>query len=80
VGRGVGRQFPALVAISPTKKRFSVMRQAFSADNVAAYLGSVLRGREPTSELKPWPVAFRKVDPWDGKDAPPPPAEEPLDD
>ena len=56
------------------------MRQAFSPDNIANYLSSVLRGREPTSELKPWPITFRKVEAWDGKDAPPPPPEEPLDD
>jgi len=75
---GLGFGFPAVVALSPAKQRFSVMRQAFSADNLAAFLQSVLRGKERTSELRGPPLAFHAVAAWDGKDPPEPEPE--LDD
>jgi hypothetical protein len=29
------------------------------------------RGKESTAEIKPWPLKWRKVPAWDGKDAAP---------
>jgi protein disulfide-isomerase A6 len=75
---GLGFGYPALVAVSPSKKRFAVMKGKFEAGEIEAFLNGVLRGKESTAEVKPWPMKFVKVPPWDGKDAAPP-VEEDLD-
>eukprot|EP00960_Hanusia_phi_P039623 753955-Hanusia_phi.AAC.5 len=66
---GLGFGYPALVAISPSKRRYAVMRGKFEITDIDSFLSNVLRGREATSELKPWPPSFAKYPAWDGKDA-----------
>ncbi|EKX40413.1 hypothetical protein GUITHDRAFT_164660 [Guillardia theta CCMP2712] len=66
---GLGFGYPALVAISPSKRRYAVMRGKFEISDIDLFLSNVLRGREATSELKPWPPSFAKYPEWDGKDA-----------
>jgi protein disulfide-isomerase A6 len=69
---GLGFGYPALVAISPSKKRFSVMKGKFEAGEIESFLNGVVRGKEQTAEIKTWPMKFVKVPAWDGKDAAPP--------
>eukprot|EP00282_Hemiselmis_andersenii_P008385 CAMPEP_0114140228 /NCGR_PEP_ID=MMETSP0043_2-20121206/17267_1 /TAXON_ID=464988 /ORGANISM="Hemiselmis andersenii, Strain CCMP644" /LENGTH=423 /DNA_ID=CAMNT_0001234297 /DNA_START=59 /DNA_END=1329 /DNA_ORIENTATION=- len=73
---GLGFGYPALVALSPAKKRYAVMKGTFSGDAIAAFLENVLKGKESTSDAKPWPLKWRKVPEWDGKDEAPPEEEE----
>lgn len=75
---GLGFGYPALVAVSPSKKRFAVMKGKFDAGEIETFLNNVLRGKEGTTEVKPWPMKFVKTVPWDGKDAAPP-VEDDLD-
>mmetsp|Transcript_48268 Transcript_48268/g.114409 ORF Transcript_48268/g.114409 Transcript_48268/m.114409 type:complete len:430 (+) Transcript_48268:3-1292(+) len=76
---GLGFGYPAVVAVSPSKKRFAVMRGTYDANNIDDFLSAVLRGKQTTSDVKPWPMKFVKLDAWDGKDAAPP-EEVDLDD
>jgi len=55
--------------VSPTKKRFAVMKGVFDTANLDSFLSGVVRGKESTSEVKPWPMKFGKYPAWDGKDA-----------
>ena len=54
-----------------TRTHTHARAQAFSESNIVSYLQSVLRGKEQTAEVKPWPMVWRKVVPWDGTDPPP---------
>jgi len=76
---GLGFGYPALVAVSPSKKRFSVMKGKFEAAEIEFFLNGVIRGKESTAEVKPWPMKFVKVPAWDGKDAAPPVEDGDLD-
>ena len=70
---GLSFGFPAVVALSGGKKRFSVMRAAFSADGISQFVSRLLIGKERTEALrsKEWPK-LRKSEPWDGEDGTPP--------
>lgn len=54
------------------------MKGKFEASEIESFLNGVIRGKESTAEVKPWPMKFVKVSAWDGKDAAPP-VEEDLD-
>ena len=54
------------------------MKGKFEAAEIESFLNGVIRGKESTAEIKPWPMKFVKVPAWDGKDAAPP-VEEDLD-
>ena len=69
--------FPASLALSPTKKKYAVMRGTFSADGVKSFVERITIGKEPLQDLRV-ELKFSKVDKWDGKDAAPI-EEEPLD-
>ena len=75
---GLGFGFPALLAISPTKKLYTTMKSSFSDKNISQFLDNLMTGRESLLDLK-FPIEFKNVDKWDGKDAEII-EEEPLDD
>jgi hypothetical protein len=53
-----------------------VMKGKFEAGEIESFLNGVIRGKESTAEVKPWPMKFVKVSAWDGKDAAPPEEED----
>ncbi|KAF0682671.1 Aste57867_25230 [Aphanomyces stellatus] len=60
--------YPAVVAISLDKQRFSVMRAAFDSKSIAAYLDGIFSGKQGTYPYDALPT-IKTVAPWDGKDA-----------
>lgn len=66
----LGFGFPAVVAISPSKQKVSIMKGAFAEDKLSTFLNDLISGGVALDQLKGKPE-FKKVDKWDGKDAPP---------
>jgi len=67
--------FPAVIAINFNKNRFGVHRGTLTQEQMSQFLTSLSRGGVPLAPL-PAGVKASKADAWDGKDAPPPPADE----
>lgn len=65
----LGFGFPAVVAISPTKKMYSVMRGSFNVEGVNQFLTNLIIGKGGLEDIK-FNMTFKKADKWDGKDAP----------
>jgi protein disulfide-isomerase A6 len=66
----LGFGFPAVIAVSPTKKMSATMRSSFSADNLNAFLSDLLIGRGGLAKL-PGAIKIKKAEAWNGEDAPP---------
>ena len=67
---GLGFGFPAVVAISPQKKQYGVMKGAYSEEGLKDFINGLMIGKTVLSAL-PNNFKFKKVSAWDGKDAPP---------
>lgn len=67
---GLGFGFPAVVAISPTKKMIATMRSSFSPENLNEFLSDLLIGRGGLASLS-GPIKIKKAEAWNGEDAPP---------
>ena len=65
----LGFGFPAVVAIAPQQKMVATMRSSFSTKNLNEWLGDLLIGKGGLENLSA-PIAIKKADKWDGKDAP----------
>ena len=65
----LGFGFPAVVAISPSKKMIATMKGGFDSKGLNAWLGDLLIGKGGLEDLK-GEFKVKKVDKWDGKDAP----------
>lgn len=66
----LGFGFPAVVAISPTKKMIATMRSSFSPENLNEFLSNLLIGRGGLQKL-PGPIKIKKSEKWNGEDAAP---------
>ena len=66
----LGFGFPAVVAISPSKKMTATMRSSFSDSNIKDFCGDLLIGKGGLSKLA-GAINLKKAEKWDGKDAPP---------
>lgn len=66
----LGFGFPAVVAVSPTKKMVATMRSSFSADNLNEFLSGVLIGKGGLAKLR-GDITVKKSEKWNGEDAPP---------
>ena len=66
----LGFGFPAVVAISPGKKMIATMRSSYSNSNLDDFLKNLLIGKGGLENLSS-PIAVKKADKWDGKDATP---------
>ena len=64
----LGFGFPAVVAISPTKKMIATMRSSFSSSNLDEFLRNLLIGKGGLENLSS-AITIKKADKWDGKDA-----------
>lgn len=64
----LGMGYPAVVAISYSKKVFGTMKLAYTEPGVKEYLNALKRGHERLSSFKELPKA-NNVEKWDGKDA-----------
>ena len=65
----LGFGFPAVVAISPNKSKLGVMKGSFSESKTSDFLSDLMSGRVGLEDLKQ-KIQIKKVDLWDGKDAP----------
>ena len=65
----LGFGFPAAIAISPQKKMIGIMKGGYHEKGINEWLQGLLTGRGGLEKLSK-PLAFKKVDKWDGKDAP----------
>jgi len=65
----LGFGFPAIVAISPIKKKFAVQKASFSTETLNNFMNGLLSGKESLEDLK-FEIKLNKVDAWDGQDAP----------
>ena len=59
------------MAMSNSKKRFSVMRSSFTKKNVEKFVIGLMTGKERLRKIQKMPDEIRKVDLWDGKDKKP---------
>ena len=66
----LGSGYPVLVAISFTKKMFTVMRGAFQKNIIEQFIIKVLSGRESFTPFKQI-IKLNTVVAWDGKDKKP---------
>ena len=60
--------YPVVAAISPSKKKFAVMRSTYTVDGVATFLSDLARGYERLYEYKELPKLVEH-EKWDGNDA-----------
>ncbi len=63
----LGSGYPTVVAISPAKKKYAVMRGAYTIDGVSSFLGDLMRGYERLYEYKELPK-IGNINKWDGSD------------
>jgi protein disulfide-isomerase A6 len=66
----LGFGFPALVAISPNKSKFGVLKGSFNQDRLADFLSDLLSGRVSLEDIK-GKIVVKPADKWDGQDAKP---------
>lgn len=66
----LGFGFPAVVVVSPSKKMTATMRASFSSKAMNQFMSDLLIGKGGLSDLTQ-PIAIKKADKWDGKDAEP---------
>mgnify|MGYP002632311879 CR=1 FL=1 len=66
----LGFGFPAVVAISPSKKMVATMRSSFSTSDLDSFLKNLLIGKGGLENLS-GEFVVKKADKWDGKDATP---------
>jgi protein disulfide-isomerase A6 len=66
----LGFGFPAVVAISPNKSKFAILKGSFSEDKLGDFLSDLMSGKVSLDDLKA-KLAIKKADKWDGKDAKP---------
>ena len=67
---GLGFGFPAVIAVSPQKKQYGVMKGSFSESGLKQFNDGLMIGKTTLSPL-PANFSFKKISAWDGKDAPP---------
>lgn len=67
---GLGFGFPAVIAVSPQKEQFGVMKGSFSEKGLQKFIDGLMIGKTSLSPL-PQNFKFKKISAWDGKDAPP---------
>lgn len=65
----LGFGFPAIVAISPVKKKWAVQKASFSTETLNSFLNGLLSGSESLNDLK-FDIKIKTVEAWDGNDAP----------
>jgi len=66
----LGFGFPAVVAISPNKSKFAILKGSFSEEKLGDFLSDLMSGKVSLDDLKT-KLAIKKSDKWDGKDAKP---------
>ena len=66
---GLGFGFPAVIAVSPQKSQFGVMKGAFSEAGLKSFIDGLMIGKTSLAPL-PQNYKFKKISKWDGKDAP----------
>lgn len=67
--------YPAVTAISMQKKKYAIMRGAFTASELKQFVNGLLVGKEPLYTLPALPN-IKTVEKWDGKDRKPTPVED----
>jgi hypothetical protein len=67
----LGFGFPAVLAVSPSKKVVATMTAAFNKENFSNFLTKVMTGSAATAPLPKSGFVVKKVSKWDGKDAEP---------
>jgi len=63
--------YPAVIAVSPSKSRFAIMRAAFTDEGLLDFTKGVLAGKQSLNSFQEY-GKISKVAKWDGKDAKPP--------
>ena len=66
----LGFGFPATIAVSPSRGLFSIMKSSFSEADLSSFVHNLISSGSGLEKLRV-ELAFKKVDPWDGKDASP---------
>ena len=75
-----GFGYPALAAFNSNKKKFAVMRGAYTEKSIKEFVNSLVAGRVPTAAVLGGEVpAVVDVTAWDGSDAPEQAFEEEID-
>eukprot|EP01147_Barroeca_monosierra_P001326 gene1326-13_t len=75
-----GFGYPALAAFNSKKKKFAVLRGAYTEDSIKEFVNGLVVGRQPTAPVIGGEIPdIETVDPWDGSDAPERPVEEEID-
>ena len=64
----VSYNYPTFIAISHKKERFASHKGAFNTAGIVNSLKRIESGKQSTSPIKGDYLAFKKTDPWDGKD------------
>ena len=68
---GLSFGYPALMAMSTTKNKYSVMRSGFTEKNVGGFVIGLMTGKEPLKNIQKLPTGVKAVSAWDGKDRKP---------
>ena len=63
--------YPSVLAISPAKMKYTVMKGAFNEKEFDAFVNGILRGKSALDDFKEY-GKLSKSEEWDGKDASPP--------
>lgn len=63
----LGSGYPTVLAISPSKKKYAIMRGAYTVDGVASFLADLIRGYERLYDYAEMPK-IKDIAKWDGSD------------
>lgn len=63
----LGSGYPTVVAISPSKKKYAVMRGAFTIDAISEFVRDLMHGFERLYNYEELPK-IEDIKPWDGSD------------
>ncbi|CAI2370762.1 unnamed protein product [Moneuplotes crassus] len=66
---GLGFGFPAVIAVSSKNGKYGIMKGSFSESGLKSFADGLLIGKTSLAPLPP-KFEFKKISPWDGKDAP----------
>jgi len=66
----LGSGYPALVALSVTKMKYTNMRGSFTKKGVESFINGLVSGKEGLGDLRVAPK-WSSVNAWDGRDAKP---------
>lgn len=66
----LGMGYPTIVAMVSNKKKFSIMRRAWSQENLASYINALASNQEHFYDIRELPTKLKTIEPYNPKAQP----------